>query len=315
MTELASPQLEEGYTRLANELLDAMLRAGFTSRQWAVVMAIVRKTYGYNKKSDDIGLGQLATMTGIDKAHLSRTVRELASSGVLNRKVGTFGHSLSVNKNYAKWKLTGPVKRNGEGLPKEQRRLPNQQPVNGVAETATWVAERATGEGVALLASGVADSATVALSAKLGLPKEQPQKTTLQKKENLLSGKPDPSPGKLRLDEQSKAAIDYLNKTCDTAYRHVESNVKLARARLKEGASLDEIKQVIDAKAKEWKGTNQARYLRPETLFNATKFAQYVGLLTAPVLQASGERVDLGNGRHRIGNRFFGADGKPEVVL
>lgn len=302
MTELASPQLEEGYTRLANELLDAMLRAGLTSRQWAVVMAVVRKTYGYNKKSDDIGLGQLATMTGIDKAHLSRTVRELAGSRVLHRKVGAFGHTLSVNKNYAQWKLTGPVKRNANGLPEEQPGLPNQQLVNGVAETATGVAEKATCEGVALL-------------AKLGLPKEQPQKTTLQKKENLLSGKPDPSPEKLRLDEQSKAAIDYLNKTCDTAYRHVESNLKLARARLKEGASLNEIKRVIDAKAKEWKGTNQARYLRPETLFNATKFAQYVGLLGAPVLQASGERVDLGNGRYRIGSRFYGADGKPEVVL
>lgn len=104
-----SPQLENGYTRIANDLLDAMVAAGMTSRQWAVAMAIVRKTYGFNKKQDDIGLGQLAAMTGIDKAHLSRTVRELADLKILTRTVGTHGHNLGINKNFNQW-----------GLPKEQ---------------------------------------------------------------------------------------------------------------------------------------------------------------------------------------------------
>lgn len=139
MADKRSPQTEDGYTRLANELLDALLCAGLSSRQWAVVMAVVRKTYGFNKRSDDIGLGQLAAMTGIDKAHLSRTVRELADAGVLNRTEGHHAYTLSVNKNYAAW-----------GLLKQQRLL-KEQPL--VADLATgWVADSAT--------PPVADSAT-----------------------------------------------------------------------------------------------------------------------------------------------------------
>jgi phage replication O-like protein O len=104
----ATPQLENGYTRLANELLDALIAAGLTSRQWAVFMAIVRKTYGFNKKDDDIGLSQLASMTGIAKAHVSVAVRELESRRMISRSVGTFGHRLGVNKNHAAW--TGVTK-------------------------------------------------------------------------------------------------------------------------------------------------------------------------------------------------------------
>lgn len=144
----ASPQLEDGYTKLANELLDALIGAGLTARQWAVVMAIIRKTYGFNKKADEIGLSQLAAMTGIDKTHLSRTVRELEAAKVIHRQVGTHAHSLSINKKHSQW-----------GLLKEQR----------VAESAT-VSKSATG-GCRISTEGVAESAL------LELPNQQPQNT------------------------------------------------------------------------------------------------------------------------------------------
>jgi len=102
---VATPQLENGYTRLANELLDEFISAGLTSRQWSVLMAIVRKTYGYNKTSDDIGLSQLSEMTGIAKGHVSVAVRELESMKIINRKMGVFGHNLSINKKYKTWNL------------------------------------------------------------------------------------------------------------------------------------------------------------------------------------------------------------------
>ncbi|HJV75364.1 MAG TPA: replication protein [Noviherbaspirillum sp.] len=98
-----SPQLEDGYTRLANDLLDALIGAGLTSRQWAIAMAIVRKTYGYNKKEDDIGLSQLSEMTGIAKAHVSVAVRELEARRIVTRKQGVFGHRLGINKRFTTW--------------------------------------------------------------------------------------------------------------------------------------------------------------------------------------------------------------------
>ncbi len=59
-------------------------------------------------------------------------------------------------------------------------------------------------------------------------------------------------------------------------------------ARLKESTP-DEIRAVIDAKAAEWRtDVKMAKYLRPETLFNATKFAGYVGELGAAPMRTSG---------------------------
>ena len=87
-----TPQLEDGHTRIANELLEALLLARLTSRQWVIVMALVRKTYGYNKKTDDIGLVQLSDLTGLAKPHVSVAVRELEERRIIRRKQGKFGH-------------------------------------------------------------------------------------------------------------------------------------------------------------------------------------------------------------------------------
>lgn len=73
---------------------------------------------------------------------------------------------------------------------------------------------------------------------------------------------------------QEKEIIDYLNEKAKTRYTTCKSNTKFIAARLKE-YSLEDLKSVIDCKCKEWKGTNMEMYLRPETLFNATKFENY----------------------------------------
>lgn len=77
--------------------------------------------------------------------------------------------------------------------------------------------------------------------------------------------------------------LDFLNEKVGRRYRPVPANASLISARLREGATVAECRQVIARKAREWKGTDQDKYLRPATLFNATKFAQYVGeLVPAP---------------------------------
>lgn len=85
-------------------------------------MTIIRKTYGFNKTSDEIGLSQLSAMTGLDKSNLSRTVRELEVARVINRSSGTHGHTLSINKHHKQWGLSNQQPQ----LPKQQR-LSNQQ--------------------------------------------------------------------------------------------------------------------------------------------------------------------------------------------
>lgn len=86
---------------------------------------------------------------------------------------------------------------------------------------------------------------------------------------NTLSGKPDDVP----YDE----VIDYLNGRSGKHYRSkTESTRKMIRARFADGYTLEDFKHVIDVKISQWLGTEQERYLRPETLFRPGKFESYL---------------------------------------
>lgn len=101
----ASPQVEDGYTRISNELLGALVLADLTKQQWEVVMAVARKTYGFNKTTDDIALSQLAAMTAGDRSNLSKVVISLVDRRILIRSKGRHGQLLGINKDYAQWGL------------------------------------------------------------------------------------------------------------------------------------------------------------------------------------------------------------------
>jgi uncharacterized phage protein (TIGR02220 family) len=71
--------------------------------------------------------------------------------------------------------------------------------------------------------------------------------------------------------------IDYLNSQAGTTFTSKNKKaIQLVSARVKEGYTFVDFKIVIDKKCKQWLGTEQAVYLRPITLFNATKFETYL---------------------------------------
>ena len=121
--------------------------------------------------------------------------------------------------------------------------------------------------------------------------KEQNQNQEQNQKKIFMSGKPDVD--SLYLDDSDLAkskstsfksqaieVLEFLNEKAGRAYRPVDANLKLIIARLKSGASITECFQVIAKKTREWKvDPKMVEYLRPATLFNATKFEQYVGEL------------------------------------
>lgn len=70
--------------------------------------------------------------------------------------------------------------------------------------------------------------------------------------------------------------VGYLNERAGTSFRDQSKNTRThIKARCDEGYTLDDFKTVIDKKVKEWKGTDYAKYLRPETLFGS-KFESYL---------------------------------------
>lgn len=100
-----SPQVEDGYTRIANELLSALVRIRIPGEQMQCLLFIFRKTYGYNKKEDRIPLSQFEEATGINRPNICRALSSLSSIGIIiikkdNKKISTY----SINKKYGTWK-------------------------------------------------------------------------------------------------------------------------------------------------------------------------------------------------------------------
>jgi len=79
----------------------------------------------------------------------------------------------------------------------------------------------------------------------------------------------------LKINDLSKEVIEYLNNKIGSKFRNTDANKKHISARVREGATLDEFKTVIDKKSKVWLGTEWQKFLRPETLFG-TKFDSYL---------------------------------------
>lgn len=74
-----------------------------------------------------------------------------------------------------------------------------------------------------------------------------------------------------------KEVLEYLNNKVSRNYKPVKSNLSFLEARIREGYTKEDLIRVIDVKASKWLGDEKMNeFLRPATLFNATKFSQYV---------------------------------------
>lgn len=99
--------------------------------------------------------------------------------------------------------------------------------------------------------------------------------------------------------------LDYLNEKAGTRYRAVESNLRLIRGRLKD-YTVDELKKVVDNKVRDWKGTSMQQYLRPETLFGATKIETYLNGLAPTCVEdkKSGNKIGFDGQREYAQEEF-----------
>ncbi|EDE1528516.1 replication protein [Salmonella enterica subsp. enterica serovar Typhimurium] len=97
--------LDDGFTRIANEILEAVMHAGLSQHQLLVFMAVMRKTYGFNKKSDWVSNEQLSELTGILPHKRSSAKSALVKRGILTQT----GRVIGINKTVSEWSSL-PVK-------------------------------------------------------------------------------------------------------------------------------------------------------------------------------------------------------------
>ncbi|WP_129942753.1 replication protein [Escherichia coli] len=94
--------IDDGYTRFANELLEAIASADLTARQLKVMLAYVRKTYGFNKKTDRIADEQIAKLTGLSRQNVNKAKKELISMNCLFMD----GNQIGVNSEVSAWQFS-----------------------------------------------------------------------------------------------------------------------------------------------------------------------------------------------------------------
>ena len=96
---MANPQVEDGFTRLANELLEALIQADLSARELRVLLAVARETYGWSRKATTVTGYKVAKMTGMQRTQAARALRALKQRNVLSN--GNEG--IGLQKDYQAW--------------------------------------------------------------------------------------------------------------------------------------------------------------------------------------------------------------------
>lgn len=107
---MANPQKENGYTPIANEILEALSRAKLNGTQHAIIDVILRYTYGFNRKSHSLSEGFISNATGYHKIQISKELKKLLDMKIiLETKPPTYSTSREImfNKNYVEWEQRG----------------------------------------------------------------------------------------------------------------------------------------------------------------------------------------------------------------
>lgn len=76
--------------------------------------------------------------------------------------------------------------------------------------------------------------------------------------------------------EHARVALHHLNEKSGRHFRETDANLSIISARLREPeVSIDGVKLMVERQCRRWLNTEQAEYLRPETLFGKSKFDGY----------------------------------------
>ena len=103
---MASPQKENGHLRIANELIEAFQWLHLSGNQWRLLWTILRFTYGWNKKVDNISLTTFEKCTGLNRWNLKRDLNDLFHRGIIIKDSSDYITKYGLQKDYTKWKTS-----------------------------------------------------------------------------------------------------------------------------------------------------------------------------------------------------------------
>jgi len=104
---MANPQIEQGHTRIANEILEHISKTNLNGTQFRIVMVVWRYTYGFQRKQHELSSSFLSTAIGIkDRKSVNRELKILIERNIIFAigKGSRGANIISFNKNFDEWK-------------------------------------------------------------------------------------------------------------------------------------------------------------------------------------------------------------------
>lgn len=264
----------------------------FSAREQKVVYTVMRKTYGYGKKEDDMSASQIGDMCGLARTHVTAVLNDLAARRIITKRPGQYGSIIGINKRHSEWSrpaknelqnpaVPTPVPASTESVQGRTKSvLPdctkNEQTAStDLVQGSTDLVQECT-ETVLVpnwfptSTESVQVDSTESVHTKDNLPKDNQQK--------ILSGKPDStqlgfagieksgcledgkdarstrgkSTAKQVLKQAAAEVLSYLNDKSGHRFKPVDGTLNPIIARLGDGFAADDCKAVIDAKVKQW---------------------------------------------------------------
>lgn len=111
---MANPQPDK-YIRISTELFEQLCRIRISGEARQVFDTLIRKTYGFQKKEDQVSLGQFAISTGLKRPTVAKAIKKLIIMNLVTKKDNSI---YFINKDYDSWK---PIPKKITLLPKKVR--------------------------------------------------------------------------------------------------------------------------------------------------------------------------------------------------
>ncbi len=83
---MASPQLENGYSRISNEILEQVAASNFNGGELRILLMLWRQTYGYGgRKKYAISISKYQSLTGMSRQGVVNALKSLQAKNVIQK--------------------------------------------------------------------------------------------------------------------------------------------------------------------------------------------------------------------------------------
>lgn len=105
---MANPQVENGFTAISNELLEAIYKADLTRNEMKILLCIIRYTYGFHKENAFLSCGFLSAETSLPKSRVSESLNGLKGKNIVivKKADGRQPQEIEIQKDFGKWGVT-----------------------------------------------------------------------------------------------------------------------------------------------------------------------------------------------------------------